>query len=1067
MQRFHAHFTIRLLLLLAFLLITVINIKGQSYYFSHLQVENGLTNNAVVCSLQDKKGFMWFGTRDGLNRFDGLSFKNFLHDPDNAKSLGNNLIHCLYEDNDEILWVGTDRGLYRYDATTESFAVLKNTKNNSIRDIRMDQNGNLWFISGNVLYKYNTSVRRLQSFAHLRNFDATAICATANGAIWVSTSNGYLHRYNPANELFTGYPVFDKSMPASSNWIETIYDVGNGSLLVGTSNQGVKLFHTSTGSYKDILTYNPDRTEIYARDFIKHTDNEYWIATESGIYIYDLEKGNFTNLRKQYNNPYSLSDNAVYTFCKDREGGIWVGTFFGGVNYYPKQYMAFEKFFPKVAENSISGNAVREICADSSGNLWIGTEDAGLNQLQLKNKKFTHFTPIVGKPSISNTNIHGLMVLNEKLWIGTFKRGLDVMDIKTRQVIKHYYARGKLNSLNSDFIHSIISTSSGKILIGTDRGLYFYNEAVDDFMLVPNVPENIFYTNLFEDSQETIWAGTYRDGLYSFNLKSPGSRNYRNYSNDKNSLSSNRINSVFEDSNGQLWINTEGGLCTFNPDKNGFKIYDTKKGFPSNVTYAMLEDGEKNLWVSTSKGLVCLNPKTEKLKIYTKANGLLSDQFNYNSAYKDASGRMYFGSVKGLISFNPSQFSINTFIPPVYITGFQVQNKELAVQGDGSPLKKSITYTKKIVLDHKQSSFNIDFAALSFTVPEMTEYAYKMEELDKDWNHLKTYRRVYYTELPPGDYVFKVKASNSSGIWSEKETRLEIEILPPLWASPGAYLGYAVMVGLLFFYALRNYHVKTEEKNRRKIEIFEIKKEKEIYQAKLEFFTNVAHEIRTPLTLIKGPLEKVMKKAMALPDMGNHLKIMEKNTNRLIDLTNQLLDFRKIETTWFSLNFIYADISELLEENVLSFKPVAEQKNVSLAIDIPEAHVYASIDVEAMNKIFSNLVGNAVKYASANVRISLLPVSKDDKSFTVIFKNDGYLISYDLGEKIFEPFYRLKEAQRQQGSGIGLSLSRSLAELHQGVLTLEKPQNGCNTFRLTLPIRQDKTIVSKTEKNLA
>lgn len=1059
MRPYYFFLKTKFLFVLANLFVISMTSNGQSYYFSHLQVENGLSNNAVVCSLQDKKGFIWFGTRDGLNRFDGLSFKIFRNDPENHNSIGNNFIHSLYEDHNEMLWVGTERGLYKYDATTECFGVLKETMNNSIRDVRIDSIGYLWFIADMGLYRYNTSSHIMRTYP---GFYATAICITSTGLIWVSTDNGLLKKYNSSSDSFIDYSVFDKSTPAASNWIETIHEAGRNSILIGTSNQGVKVFDMGTNTYKDILTYNPDRTEIYARDFIKHSENEYWIATESGIYIYNTDLNTFTNLRKQYNNPYSVSDNAIYTFCKDREGGIWVGTFFGGVNYYPKQYTTFEKFFPKSAENSISGNAVREIRPDGFGNLWIGTEDAGLNQFQLKNKTFTHYKPIVGKPSISNTNLHGLMVSGDKLWIGTFKRGLDIMDIKTKKVIRHYCAKGGQNSLKSNFIHCIITTKSGRILIGTDKGLYFYNEPKDDFTAVQDVPTNIFYTNIIEDSRGTIWAGTYRDGLFYFSLSNKENGNYQNAKEDKSSLSSNRMNSIFEDSKGEIWIATEGGLCKFNRAKKNFKRYDTKTGFPSNVTYAMLEDAENNLWISTSKGLVCLNPLTEKIKVFTKAHGLLSDQFNYNSAYKDAEGRMYFGSVKGLISFNPRQFSINNFIPPVYITGFQVQNKDLAVQKDGSPLKQSITYTKKIVLNHNQSSFNIDFAALSYTVPEMTEYSYKMEELDQDWTYLKTYRRVYYTELPAGKYIFKVKASNSSGIWNEKETRLEIEVLPPFWASSWAYLIYAMAVVLIFYYIIRNYHKRTEEKNRRKIEIFEIKKEKEIYQAKLDFFTTVAHEIRTPLTLIKGPLEKVMKKAAGLTDFGNYLKIMEKNTNRLLDLTNQLLDFRKTETTWFSLNFVQADISELLEDNCLYFKPIAEQKDVSLTIDLPEDSIYAFVDVEALNKILSNLVGNAVKYASGSVHISLLPL-KGENVFSIIFKNDGYLISYEMRDKIFEPFFRIKETQRQQGSGIGLALSRSLTELHRGVLTLNRPENGFNVFVLTLPLQQEKTFVMKPE----
>jgi signal transduction histidine kinase len=337
----------------------------------------------------------------------------------------------------------------------------------------------------------------------------------------------------------------------------------------------------------------------------------------------------------------------------------------------------------------------------------------------------------------------------------------------------------------------------------------------------------------------------------------------------------------------------------------------------------------------------------------------------------------------------------------------------------------------------------------------MSAYAYKMEDLDDDWTYLKTNRKAYFTELVPGVYTFKVKASNSSGVWNEQETSLIIEILPPWWASPFAYGTYLVVGLLLISYLIRNYHNRIEAKNRRKIELLEIAKEKEIFQAKIEFFTNVAHEIRTPLTLIKGPLEKVMKRADLIPDLTNNLKIMEKNTNRLIDLSNQLLDFRQTEIKGFSLSFVKTNVSELLEETYLNFKTLADQKNLSYEINLPASPLFAYIDTEALNKILCNLFSNAVKYASDKVLVELLAFRDEDKAFTILVKNDGYIIPYEKREQIFQPFFRLKETEKQKGTGIGLALARSLAELHKGILYLKERENDLNVFQLTLPIHQE------------
>lgn len=759
-------------------------LHAQPHYFRHYEVEDGLSNNAVICSLLDEKGFLWFGTKDGLNRFDGYHFKIFRHDANDTGSIGSNFIHSLYQDPNGIIWVGTEEGLYQYDEKTETFQPLKNTPLSEIREIIMDDNGKLWFIGGLILYQYNTIKKQLKMFSPTEYFQATSLAITSRGQLWVATTTGSLKKYDPEKEDFTSFNIFEHSPPAASQWIEKLHATGKGALLVGTSGQGVKFFDLKNDTYKDILTYNEDKTAIFARDFIPISENEYWIGTESGIFIYNLQTGAYKNLQKQYNDPYSLSDNAVYTFCKDNEGGIWAGTYFGGLNYYPRQYVTFKKYFPRIGENSISGNAVREISPDAYGHLWIGTEDGGLNKLDLQTGKFTVFKPDGTSSGISNSNIHGLLITGDTLWIGTFEHGLDLMNIKTGKVFKHYAAQEGKN-LKSNFIYCIYQLRSGKVLLGTATGLYQYEK--QNFVPFHHFPA-LFYTTILEDSKGNIWIGTYRNGLYYFNPETKEKLHFKNQPGNRNSLSNNRINCIFEDSNGLIWAATEGGLCQLKKDEKSFKRYTYKNDLPSNVIYSILEDEEKNLWISTSKGLVCFSLSTKQINTFTKTNGLLSDQFNYNSAYKSPDGRMYFGSVKGLISFDPKNFKVNHYKPPVYITGFQVFNEELAIQKKGSPLEQSIIQTDTLVLKHNQSTFSIDFAALSYTSPEMTAYKYKMEGLDQNWTYLNTKRKAYYTKLAPGEYTFRIKAANSSGIWNDKETKLFIQVLPPFWKSVSAYI---------------------------------------------------------------------------------------------------------------------------------------------------------------------------------------------------------------------------------------------------------------------------------------
>jgi signal transduction histidine kinase/ligand-binding sensor domain-containing protein/DNA-binding response OmpR family regulator len=1028
--------------------------RAQSYSFRHYQVENGLSNNTVYCTLQDKRGFLWFGTKDGLNRFDGYTFKIFRHDQQDKHSVSSNMIHALCMNKDGSFLVGTDQGLDQYDPQTESFKHIT-PNNNPIRYIVNDRNDNCWFVSRSALMRYDKTSRKTINYKPYQHFEATSIAINDNDDIWVSSTAGTLNKFDTLNRSFSSFSVFKNSKWTASTFIEKIFAAGNNKLFIGTTGQGFKVFDCIAGTYTDLLTYNPNQTEIYVRDFVKSNDHEFWIATESGVFIYDTQKGIFTNLKKHFNDPYSISDNAVYTLYKDVEGGIWAGTFFGGINYYPKQYSTFDKFYPGSDKTGLQGNVVREICKDQYGNLWMGTEDNGLNKLSPDKQTWTHYYPGL-KNSISNTNIHGLLANGSELFIGTFERGLDIMDIPTGKVVRYYIAGPAQNMLKSNFIITFCKTRSGTILIATTRGLYKYNNQTRDFKQISSIPQYDFIYSIMEAHDGKVWVGTVRDGIYLTDPEKDISTKLTDSHAITKALNNSTVNSIFEDSNHQLWFATEGlGLWNYDPVKKAFKFYNLSNGFPSNYVFRILEDDNQNLWVSTTRGLVCLHINSKNIKVYTRASGLLSDQFNYNSAFKGTDGTMYFGCVKGMVSFNPSQFKKNDFMAPVYITGFQVHNQEISVNSSDSLLHRSIICSKQINLNHNQSSFSIDFSALSYPSPEMTQYKYMMKGLDKGWTYLKTNRKVYFTQLLPGHYTFIVKAANNNGVWSSKETTLQINITPPFWASIWAYMLYALLIILIVYYLLRQYHIKTRDKNKRLIEILENDKEKQIYNAKIEFFTNVAHEIRTPLTLIKGPMEKVIKSAGSVPEIQNNLKIMEKNTDRLLDLTNQLLDFRKTETNGFSLSFVKTDITELLADTFIRFKPMAEQKNLQYSFVHPQKNRYAYVDIEAFSKIISNLINNAIKYGKSVVEVELLEQTEDEATFSIEIRNNGHIVPYEMREKIFEPFFRLKESEKQIGTGIGLSLSRSLAELHKGILALNRSINNLNIFMLTLPVHQD------------
>ncbi|RYY13088.1 MAG: hybrid sensor histidine kinase/response regulator, partial [Chitinophagaceae bacterium] len=466
--------------------------------------------------------------------------------------------------------------------------------------------------------------------------------------------------------------------------------------------------------------------------------------------------------------------------------------------------------------------------------------------------------------------------------------------------------------------------------------------------------------------------------------------------------------------------------------------FNTWNGLPSNFIFKIVEDKNRDIWMSSSKGLACLKPDKKMIKVFTSSSGLINDQFNYNSGYKDTAGNLYFGSVIGMIKFRPEKCLSNPIVPPVYITGFQVNNKELEITNKNSPERESVTYTRELILDYDQASFSLDFAALSFTSPDVTVYKYIMDGLDRDWTELTTNRKVYFTDLSPGTYHFRVKAALNNE-WTNNITSLTIRIKPPIWASAWAYLFYGVMTLGLIYIALRFYHRRAQEK-----------KEKEIYAAKIEFFTNVAHEIRTPLTLIKGPVENISEQIDQFPAIREDVHTLERNTDRLISLVSGVLDFRKTETTGFSLNFVKINIKQLIEENFLDFKPLAAKRNLAYTLDLENQSCFAYADEEALNKIISNLLSNAVKYAESYVNIKL-QTSKENLA-KVIVSSNGYKIPEETREKIFEPFFRIKATSKQRGAGIGLTLARSLALLHNGRLYLDTADEESNVFILELPL---------------
>ncbi len=1031
----------RLFLFVGILLFVLVG-RGQSYYFNHFGVDDGLSNNAILCSAQDKSGFLWFGTKDGLNRFDGYNFKQFYSDTDSNNGLGSNFIHSLMVDRNNHIWVGTDQGIYIYNPYLELFSAFKAEAKGEILQIEEDRSGNVWFISNNRLFCFQPTNGQLKQHTDVGEQVVSAFGFDRYDNVWVGGNQSL-------KNLKTGDTFILPIVHAATQWIEKIYRDDREQFWIATSKHGLYTLDPAAGTIKHTLP-SIDGSPLFVRDIQQAEPEIFWIATESGVIVYNRHSGQYSSLRQQADHPWGLSDNAVYTICKDHQGGMWVGTFFGGLNYYHKQHNIFQKIFPRFLVSSIQGHAVREITQDRRKQLWIGTEDNGLYAWNKQKNVFQRFNTTNG---LSHTNIHGLALAGDSLLVGTFDRGLDVIDIRSNRLIKHFDTQSS-PGLSNNFIYQICRTKRGRVLLATARGLTEFFPGKDRFQLVKEAPDYIFYTSIFEDAKENIWLATWRDGLYHINRKTGHTKVYLHQKDDSTSLNSNRVNRIFQDSFGHLWIATENGLALWTTEGRHLRRFTKADGLPSNLILAMQEDNNRNLWISTTRGLVRMHLPDFRLHVYDKESGLLDLQFNYNSTFKDHDGQLYFGSSSGLIQFHPDSLLENSHAhlrSPIYITRIQALQRDLRVGATTPTIDSSVTYLQRIHLEHDESTIAIDFAALHFSSSQSTAYMYMLEGFDKDWILLRNSHTAHFTKIPPGDYTFRVKAVDANGQALSDEKKLQIQVSPPIWATIPALITYVFIGGFLLYYILRSYDRKIKEKNRRRLEVIKSHRERALFKTKMDFFARIAHEIKTPLTLIKAPLERVIHSEHRDPKTGRLLQTMQQNTEKLVTLTNQLLDFRQIESSEYNLKLAWQSINQLVTERLQEFQPVFNQHQLTLSYHCNEV-IDALVDLDILAKILDNLLTNASKYAELQI-IVLLNIVDQGSAFCITIKNDGRLLSRSEIDHIFKPFHRASEHYQIEGSGLGLALAHSFAELHRGKLFYLDNSENLNIFVLKIPIR--------------
>jgi two-component system sensor histidine kinase ChiS len=795
-------FTINLTLLLSLfpILTTNLHAQPQDLKFTNITIEDGLSHSKVNCIYQDNQGFLWFGTNEGLNKYDGYTFSMFQPDPDDPHSISANLIRCILEDSKGNLWIGTEAGgLNRYDRNYKSFSHFTADSSseimlsgNNINSIIEDSQGKLWLGTDQGLDRLDLEQKKVFNY---RPYPSAGDLQSANevivvyedgfGTLWIGTLGGGLCSFDRERLKFS-YFRHDKKDRYSigDDEIHSITEDSQGNLWIGTTNGGLNRFDRKTERFEHFYPGkdNPESTTI--RAILDDGRGNLWIGNRSGLYNFDRKNCQFTYYAHDPNNPYSLVQNSVWTIFKDAKGDLWFGTR-GGVSYLNTSNLPFIHYRADANNRRcLNKQAVYAILEDRNGDIWFGTEHGGLNHLNRRMGLFTYFMYDINNPnSLSVNNIKSLLEdRNGNLWIGTYNGGLNVFDRKNNCFLHYRHNDQEPTSLANDNVMALVEDKKGNIWIGTDGGgLDRFDRKTQHFVhVLENWQQQGFSSIhcLMLDRYGQLWIGANKSQIGCLNTMTSKFMPYQ-LNHNMNNVD---VMHAFEDREGNLWFGTVGaGLYLFNQSENSFKVFTKKDGLPSNIVYGILEDDAENLWLSTTNGLCQLNPKTGKTKNYYKENGLQSDQFTYNACLKTQDGEMFFGGINGVTAFYPGRIQENSYVPPVVITDFKILNRPVAIGGKNPVLTKDISQTKSLHLSYKHTVFSFEFVALNYAIPEQNHYAYKMEGFENDWNYVGTRRFATYTNLDPGTYTFRAKAANNDGIWNEAGTAIEITIAPPFW----------------------------------------------------------------------------------------------------------------------------------------------------------------------------------------------------------------------------------------------------------------------------------------------
>lgn len=1033
-------------------------------HFKRLSVDDGLSQNTVLALTQDHNNKIWIGTIDGLNWYEGSRFVSYYKVPDDTTSLANNHVYSLHTDRKGTVWVGTQIGLSRYNIVGNNFTNYSSPDNQPMQVLAIgepEESNSLLLATNSGLVVFDKETGRMKVQPELAGKTIYSICRMNDGFL-MGTSDG-VYFYYVRNGNVTRLLVQLKGEVIS----DILYDDRSGDCWLASSTNGV---YCVDNNFQIKKHYNRQNTPDYfltnsVRTLCRDDKGKIWIGTMEALLILEPETNTFQICRFSPEDPSSLGHNSVRSILEDNQGGMWVGTFYGGLNYYHHLAPAFGRLQHSAWRNSLSDNTVSCIAEEpDGGNLWIGTNDGGLNYYNRKTGVFSYYRAGTSVHSLKSDNIKCIWTDEDgSVYIGTHGGGLSRLHRKSG-LIETYTFPQSASLTNS--CYSLLDGTDGTLWVGGMNGLYLFDKRTGELSMHPLAKkyrklENVLIYTLFRDSKGRIWIGT-EESLF---LYADGKLEELHLSSSTYLHGLIQAFCVQEDSRHGIWIGSSTGLYHYKEGAAAaWEHYTMKDGLPNDFIYSILEDERGRLWLTTNKGLSCFDREEGTFLNYTKQDGLLHDQFNYFGACKAQDGTFFLGSLGGVTYFKPFELGDNPYSPNAVVTGAVVSNQVITdLKSDrvryyqdeqGRMLGMSFPSDQKL--------FNIRFAVINYLAGKRNQFLYKLEGFETEWNYSRhvSFARANYSNLPPGEYVFKVKACNNNGKWSEATTEFFVHIIPmwyqTWWAKTlFALLALGLLVFIVYFFIARakmKMQVRIEQIERNKIE--------EISQEKVRFYMNMSHELRTPLSLILAPLEELLgqKSAVDTP-VRQKLEYVYKNGQKLLHIVNQLLDFRKAEAGALPLHVMQTDVDGLLQDIFALFKENAQKRNIEFRLKSELEGRLLPADKAYLETILMNLLSNAFKFTPDGGEISLT-LWAEDETFGFTVKDNGIGMSPQQLSRIYERFYQV-DGQRK-GTGIGLSLVKMLVEKHHGIIAVASEPNRYTEFKVTLPA----DIHSFTKKEL-